>query len=173
MATFTERIIRAARLDAAVYEDVEADTTATSQALGVVVLSSIAAGIGMGAGLGGIVASIVVSILAWYVWAFLTYWIGTRMLPEPQTSSSHGELLRVIGFAAAPGVIRVLGVVPFLRGLVFLVAAVWMLIAGVVAVRQALDYRSTGRAVVVVLIGWIVQWLILLVLLSLLRRPAF
>ena len=173
MATFTERMVRAARLDAAVYEEVEADTSATSQALTVVALSSIAAGIGMGAGIGGTVASLVVSLLAWYVWAFLTYWIGTRVLPEPQTSSSHGELLRVIGFAAAPGVIRVLGVVPFLRGLVFLVAAVWMLIAGVVAVRQALDYRSTGRAVAVVVIGWIVQWLILLVLLSLLRHPAF
>ena len=173
MATFTERMVRAARLDAAVYEEVEADTTATSQALGVVVLSSIAAGIGTGTGIGGIVAGIVISLPAWYVWAFLTYWIGTRLLPEPQTSSSHGELLRVIGFAAAPGVIRVLGVVPFLRGLVFLVAAVWMLIAGIIAVRQALDYRSTGRAVVVVLIGWIVQWLIMIILLSLLRHPAF
>ena len=173
MATFTERMVRAARLDAAVYEEVEADTTATSQALGVVVLSSIAAGIGMGTGIGGIVAGIVISLPAWYVWAFLTYWIGTRVLPEPQTSSSHGELLRVIGFAAAPGLIRVLGVVPFLRGLVFVVAAVWMLIAGIIAVRQALDYRGTGRAVVVVVIGWIAQWIIIIVLLSLLRRPAF
>ena len=173
MATFTERMVRAARLDAAVYEEVEADTSATSQALTVVALSSIAAGIGMGAGIGGTVAGLVVSLLAWYVWAFLTYWIGTRVLPEPQTSSSHGELLRVIGFAAAPGVIRVLGIAPSLRGLVFLVAALWMLVAGVVAVRQALDYRSTGRAVAVVVIGWIVQWLILLLLLSLLRHPAF
>jgi hypothetical protein len=173
MATFTERMFRAARLDAVVYEEVEADTTATSQALAVVVLSSIAAGVGMGRGIGGIVAAIVISLPAWYVWAFLTYWIGTRVLPEPQTSSSHGELLRVIGFAAAPGLIRVLGVVPFLRGLVFLVAAVWMLIAGIIAVRQALDYRGTGRAVVVVLIGWIAQWLIIIVLLSLLRHPAF
>ena len=107
------------------------------------------------------------------MWAFLTYWIGTRVLPEPQTSSSHGELLRVIGFAAAPGLIRVLGVVPLLRWLVFLVAAVWMLFAGVIAVRQALDYRSTGRAVLVVVIGWIVQWLVMLILLSVLRRPAF
>ena len=173
MATFTERMVRAARLDAAVYEEVEGDTTATSQALAVVVLSSIAAGIGMGTGIGGIVAGIVISLPAWYVWAFLTYWIGTRVLPEPQTSSSHGELLRVIGFAAAPGLIRVLGVVPFLRGLVFVVAAVWMLIAGIIAVRQALDYRGTGRAVVVVVIGWIAQWIIIIVLLSLLRRPAF
>lgn len=173
MATFTERMLRAARLDARVYEEVEADTTATSQALGVVVLSAVAAGIGMGTGIGGIVIGILVSLAAWYVWAFLTYWIGTRVMPEPQTSSSHGELLRVLGFASAPGMIRVLGVVPLLGWLVFVVAAVWMLVAGVIAVRQALDYRSTGRAVVVVVIGWIVQWLLMLVLLSLFRRPAF
>lgn len=173
MATFGERMLRAARLEAATYEEIEADTTATGQALAVVALSSVAAGIGMGAGIGGIVVGILVSLAAWYVWAFLTYWIGTRVLPEPQTSSSHGELLRVIGFAAAPGLIRVLGVVPLLRWLVFLVAAVWMLFAGVIAVRQALDYRSTGRAVLVVVIGWIVQWLVMLILLSVLRRPAF
>lgn len=173
MATFTERMLRAARLDARVYEEVEADTTATSQALGVVVLSAVAAGIGMGTGIGGIVIGILVSLAAWYVWAFLTYWIGTRVMPEPQTASSHGELLRVLGFASAPGMIRVLGVVPLLGWLVFVVAAVWMLVAGVIAVRQALDYRSTGRAVVVVVIGWIVQWLLMLVLLSLFRRPAF
>jgi hypothetical protein len=127
----------------------------------------------MGAGIGGVVIGILVSLATWYVWAFLTYWIGTRLLPEPQTSSSHGELLRVIGFASAPGVIRVLGIVPMFGRLVFVVAALWMLIAGVVAVRQALDYRSTWRAVVVVVIGWIVQGAVMLVLLSLVRRPAF
>jgi hypothetical protein len=173
MATFGERMLRAARLDAALYEEVEADTTATRQALGVVVLASVAAGIGLGAGLGGMIVGILISLPTWYLWAFLTYWIGTRMLPEPQTSASHGELLRVIGFAAAPGVIRVLGIIPFLRGLVFFVAAVWMLVAGVVAVRAALDYRSTWRAVVVVAIGWIVQWLVILLVLSLVRHPAF
>jgi hypothetical protein len=166
-------MLRAARLNAAAYEEVEADARATSQALGVVVLSSVAAGIGLGAGIGGIVVGVLISLAGWYVWAFMTYWIGTRLLPEPQTSSSHGELLRVIGFAAAPGLIRVLGVVPGLRGLVFLVAALWMLVAGIVGVRQALDYRGTGRAVLVVAAGWIVQWILLLVVLSLMRLPAF
>jgi hypothetical protein len=173
MATFTERMVRAARLDPGVYEEIEADTGAMTQALTVVVLSSLAAGIGRGAGLGGMVVGLVISLVAWYVWAFLTYWIGTRLLPEPQTSSSHGELLRVLGFAAAPGVIQIVGIVPMLRGLVTVVAAVWMLIAGVIAVRQALDYRSTGRAVVVVIIGWIVQWVFVIVLLSVSRHPAF
>lgn len=153
-----ERMLRAARIETAVYEEVEGDRGLTAQALLVVVLSSLAAGIGISAGIAPLILSVVVSVLSWYVWAFLTYWIGTRLLPEPQTSADHGELLRVLGYASAPGIVRVLGVIPFLRGPVFLVAAVWMLIAGVVAVRHALDYASTLRAILVVLVGWIVQW---------------
>ncbi len=173
MATFVERVLGTARLDAAVYEDVESDRTATPQAMAVVALSSVAAGLGIGAGLGGLVLGVLASLAAWYVWAFLTYWIGTRVLPEPQTRSSLGELLRVLGFSAGPGLLRVLGVLPPLRRLVFAVAAVWMLVAGVVAVRQALDYRSTWRAVAVVAIGWLVQWIILAVVLSLTGQPAW
>ncbi|OGL00616.1 MAG: hypothetical protein A3E31_10500 [Candidatus Rokubacteria bacterium RIFCSPHIGHO2_12_FULL_73_22] len=171
-STFADRMLRAARLDVRLFEEVEADRGATTQALGVVVLSSIAAGLGLGQGIGGGVAGIVVSLLGWYVWAFLTYWIGTRLLPEPATRADHGELLRTIGFAATPGLIRVLGVIPGLRPLVFLVAAVWMLIAGVIAVRQALDYRSTGRAVAVVIVGWLVQWLLVAILVALLPSRA-
>lgn len=172
MASFGERLVRTARLDAAAYEEVEADESATGQALGVVVLSSLAAGVGIGAGPGGLVVGVLTSLVGWYIWALLTYWIGTRWLPEPGTRASHGELLRVVGFASGPGLIRVLGLVSPLRGLVFLVAAVWMLAAGVVAVRQALDYRSTGRAVAVVVIGWVIQWGLMILFLSLLSGPA-
>jgi hypothetical protein len=118
------------------------------------------------------VVGILISLAAWYVWAFLTYWLGTKLFAEPQTAATHGELLRVVGFASGPGLIRVLGIVPPLQGPVFFVAAVWMLVAGVVGVRQALDYRSTLRAVAVVAIGWLIQWGVLLLLLSLTRSPA-
>jgi hypothetical protein len=171
MASLTDRMLRAARLDVTVYEELEADKAATSQALTVVVLSSLAAGIGTGARIGGVVVGVLVSIAAWYVWAFLTYWVGTRILREPETHADHGELLRTIGFASSPGVLRVLGVIPGLRALVFGAAAIWMLVAGVIAVRQALDYRSTWRAVVVVAIGWVAQGLILAIFLSLLHVP--
>jgi hypothetical protein len=157
MASLVDRMVRAARLDPTLYEEVERDSEATSQAMAVVVLGSVAGGIGTGAGLRGIVLGTVAGLVGWYVWAALTYWIGTRWLPEPQTSASQGELLRTIGFATSPSVLRVLGVVGPLRGLVFLVTAVWGLVAVVIAVRQALDYRSTGRAVAVCLIGWVVQ----------------
>ena len=174
MTSFKDRIIRAAKLDVNLYEEVEADKGAMGQAMGVVVLSSIAAGVGTigRGGLGGILIGTVVALIAWYIWAYLTYFIGTKFLPEPQTRADHGELLRTIGFSSSPGLIRVLGIIPGLRAVVFLVASIWMLVAMIIAVRQALDYESTLRAVGVCVIGWIIQTLILLLLFSVLGGPA-
>jgi hypothetical protein len=161
---FVDRMIRASKLEVGLYEEVEADTSAMGQALGVVLLSSLAAGIGdfVQGGLGALVMGTVAALLGWYAWAFITYVIGAKLFPMPQTSTSHGELLRTLGFASAPGLLRILGVVPGLAGMAFLVAAVWMLMATVIAVRQALDYTSTTRAVGVCVIGWLVQVLIML-----------
>jgi hypothetical protein len=168
MTPFVDRMIRAAKLDVNLYEEVEADKGAMSQAMSVVVLSSLAGGIGFmqDAGLMGLLIGTVGSLLGWYIWAFLTYIIGTKLLPEPQTHADHGELLRTIGFSSAPGMIRVLGIIPGLGGLVNLLAGVWMLIAMVIAVRQALDYHSTYRAIGVCLIGWIVQIVVLALIVS-------
>jgi len=174
MAIFIDRIIRASKLDVHLYEEVEADTRAMSQAMGVVVLSSIAAGIGNIArgGLGGILTGTIIALIGWYIWAYLTYFIGTKFLPEPQTEANAGELLRTIGFSSSPGLIRVLGIIPWLAGVVFLVASIWMLVAMVIAVRQALDYKSTLRAVGVCVIGWIIQSLILVLLFTVLGGAA-
>ncbi len=161
MADLKERMLRAAKLDVDLYEEVEADTEAMGQAVLVVVLSSVAAGIGSIArgGVGGIIVGTLVALAGWYIWAYLTNFIGTKFLPEPQTEADVGQLLRTLGFASAPGVIRILGIVPGLTGIVFSVAAIWMLVAMVIAVRQALDYTSTLRAVGVCALGWIVQLL--------------
>ena len=174
MTTFGDRIIRAAKLDAQLYEEVEADTGAMGQAMGIVVLSSMAAGVGSVGigGLGGILVGTIAALIGWYVWAYLTYFIGTKFLPEPQTEADLGELLRTIGFSSSPGLIRVFGIIPGLAGPLFLVTSIWMLVAMVIAVRQALDYESTSRAVGVCVIGWIVvlilQVLILVLLMSVL-----
>ncbi len=172
MATIQNRMIRAAKLDADLYEEVEADRTATGQATLVVVLSALAAAIGNFRDSGGIVGFVVialVALVAWYVWAWLTCIIGTRLLPGPQTKSDIGELLRTIGFSSSPGLIRVVGVIPGLTTPVFAVAQVWMLIAMVIAVRQALDYENgTLRAIGVCAIGWMIQAVALLVAVSVL-----
>lgn len=168
MPKFIERMIRAAKLDISLYEEVEADKTAMRQAIGVVVLSSLAAGIGsMSMGGGNLFLGTIVALVGWYIWAYLTYFIGTKFLPEAQTKADHGELLRTIGFSSAPGLIRILGIIPMLTKLVFMVAGIWMLVAMVIAVRQALDYKSTPRAVGVCLIGWIIQAILLAFVFSL------
>ena len=163
MADIQDRMLRAAKLDVELYEEVEHDEGALGQATTVVVLSAAAAGIGsLGAGgLAGLIGGTLAALLGWYVWAFLTYFIGTRLLPEPQTRADYGQLLRTIGFSSAPGLIRVLGIIPGLGAIVFVVAGIWMLIAMVIAVRQALDYTSTWRAIGVCAIGWALQSLII------------
>jgi len=163
MNIFQDRIIRAAKLDVSLYEEVEADKGAMGQAMGIVVLSSLAAGIGIisSAGISAILLGTVSALIGWYAWSYIVYFVGTRILPEPQTKADYGELLRTIGFSSSPGLIRVFGIIPGLTGIVLLTASVWMLIAMVIAVRQALDYSGTGRAVGVCVIGWIIQWIIL------------
>lgn len=169
MYNFKERIIRAAKLDVNVYEEVEADVDASGQAMIVVILSSLAAGVGTFryGGISGLLIGTIGALIGWFIWAYLTYFIGTKILPEPQTRANPGELLRTIGFSSSPGIIRVLGIIPWISEFVMFGASVWMLIAMVIAVRQALDYKSTLRAVGVCIIGWIIQFLFLAILFSL------
>ena len=173
MNIFMDRMLRAAKLDVNLYEEVEANKDTMRQAMGVVILSSLAAGVGsIGTlGLGGMLLGTLAALVGWYIWAWLTYFIGTKFLAEPQTEADLGQLLRTTGFSSSPGLIRVLGVIPGLGAIVVAVASIWMLVAMVIAVRQALDYTSTLRAVGVCVIGWIIQTIILLLLFSLLGGP--
>lgn len=155
--TFLQRLIGAAALDAAIYEEVESDPDATAQAMTVVVLSAVAMGIGAH-GLGGGPSSIavfgVIALVTWAAWALLMFEIGVRILPTRETRSNPYELLRTIGFAATPGLCAVLAAVPGVTVPVLVGSWVWMLLAMIVAVRQALDFRSTARAVAVCVLGW-------------------
>ena len=168
MVGFLARMLRAALLDTTLYEEVEADTRATRQAVVVVFLSSLASGLGSGAreGLKGVVIHTLVVLIAWYMWAYLSYFIGTTFLPEAQTRANHGELLRTLGFSSAPGILRVLGLIPGLTVVVFGLVYGWMLVAMVVAVRQALDYTSTVRAFAVCTMGGLIILGLILLLVS-------
>ena len=154
MASFMDRVVGAAKLDVRTYEEVEADTTATGQAMAVVVLSSVATGIGSGEG--RYIMGALGALVGWFIWAFLCYVIGTKLLPGPNTKADVGELLRTIGFASAPGMLRVFGIIPLVGWIVMLVTGIWVLVTTVVAVRQALDYTSTMRAIGVCIVGWLV-----------------
>jgi hypothetical protein len=152
MTTFLSRIVGAALLDSRTYEAVEADRRATVQAGAVVLLSSLAAGIGAAGGFGrplALAGFSAVALTSWILWAVLILQVGARILPAPRTEVDLGQLVRTIGFASAPGMIRVFAVIPGTRSLLIGVTTVWMLMAMVVAVRQALDYTSTLRALAV------------------------
>ena len=165
-SVFVNRIIRACKLDVNLYEEVEADKSATFQAALVVVLSSLAAGVGaLHLGASNFLMAPLLSLLSWYIWAYLIYLIGVKLFPEPNTKADHGELLRTIGFSSAPGLIRVFGFTPELMSITFIGAGIWMLVAMVIAVRQALDYESTWRAIGVVVIGFLVQAIIFIMIL--------
>lgn len=167
MTSLASRMIGAATLDPLTYEEVEADRAATPQAFTVVLLSSLAMGIGArGFGSRGSESLILIALMAilgWASWALLTFEIGARLLPEPQTRANVGELLRTLGFSATPGLLSVAGIIPGLTIPVFVLTAGWMLMTMIVAVRQALDYTSIARAVLVCGLGWIlsVVWLVL------------
>jgi hypothetical protein len=163
MNRFLARLLGAARLDPRTYEDVERDLSATGQAVVVVVLSSSAAAIGLTRtahlDVPLFVTNMTGALVAWLVWSTLVYLIGVHLLPGPETRATVGEVLRTTGFAAAPGLLRVLGAVPILGTTLFLLASAWMLVAMLVAIRQALDYRHVTRALAVCVVGWLLSLL--------------
>jgi hypothetical protein len=162
--TFAQRVKGVLILDARTFEDIEADTTANTQALLVVIAGSLAAGLGAGVRLGfvGLLRETLGGLIGWVMWAGVTWFIGAKLLPEPQTRTNMGELLRVIGYAYAPNLFAFFAFLPALGVVVGTAVAFWLLAATIIAVRQALDYVSTLRAAAVVFIGWmifvVIQW---------------
>ena len=169
-SVFVNRIIRACKLDVSLYEEVEADKSATFQAALVVVLSSLAAGVGaLSLGASNFLMAPILSLVSWYVWAYVIYFVGVKLFGGSKTKSNHCELLRTIGFSSAPGLIRVFGVTPDLMTVTFIGSAFWMLACMVVAVKSALDYKSMWKALGVVVLAWIIQAFALLLILILFR----
>lgn len=162
------RMIRAMKLEAALYEEVEADKSANVQAGLVVLIVSIAAAIGAGlSGVsGGFLAAVwglVMAILGWLLWALIVYLIGAKLIKGKQTQSNWGEVARTIGFANSPGVFNILAFIPVVGAIISIVVFIWSLIAGIIGVRAALDF-STTRAVITVVIGWLVMFLLRLLI---------
>jgi hypothetical protein len=166
--SFGTRVTGALRLRAETYEEVERDAGALGQALIVVLMSSLATGVGSAGQYGAemFVPGVVVALVGWVVWAALVYLIGAKLLREPQTQADLGQLMRTTGFAAAPGVFGVIRLVPLVGQWLMLTVSVWMLMAMLVAVRQALDFTSTWRALGVVSVGWLAYLLIIYIVAS-------
>jgi hypothetical protein len=154
-------MIRAAKLEVDLYEEVEHDLGATGQALLVVVIVAVVSGIGAalagggaGGAMGGLIFGIIRALVGWAVWSLLMYWIGTAFF---RGKATYGELLRCVGFAYVPSSLSFFVFIPVLGGLLALAGAIWALIAMIIAVRQALDV-STGKAIITAIIGWVIIW---------------
>ncbi len=163
------RMLGAARLDVNIYEEVEADQSATMQAFMVVAIVAVASGVGLLSvqGVSGLIVGVIFGVVGWALWALITMWIGTTLLRTPETEADWGQLLRTLGFAQSPGILRVFGFIPVVGPVIFAVTSIWLLVTMVIAVRQALDYSSTLRAIGVVLIGFI-PYVVLFSLISIL-----
>lgn len=151
-----ERMIGAALLNPATYEEVEADQDATVQALLIVVLAAIASGIGsVQRGIAALIAGVIIGIIGWVLYSAAAYWVGTAIFRGPETRATVGQVLRALGFANTPRLLLVLGFIPVLGPLIALVVFIWTLVTTVVAIRQALDFdtgRAIGTAIVAVLL---------------------
>jgi hypothetical protein len=157
MAIFIHRFIGALALDSDAFEDIEHDRHANMQSMLVVIAVCLAGGwaamMSGRIGVDGWVSGTIMALGAWLVWAGFIASIGTMTFPEPETRSELPELLRVLGFATAPGVFVALAALTPAGPLVIAIVSLWMLCASVIAVRQALDYRYFARAVAVCVLG--------------------
>jgi len=161
-------MVRAAKLEVGLYEEVEADTRANGQAFTAVLIASLASGIGAGIAslrveggtwfFWGLLLGLVMAIIGWLAWSLIAYWLGTTLFRGPETSATYGELLRTIGYSNSARVLSFFSFIPYLGGIIAFAVSVWVLIAGVIAVRQALDF-STWRAIGTCVVGWIIYML--------------
>jgi hypothetical protein len=170
-ASLVERMTGAMKADVKTFTEIEADPTAISQAVTVILIAGVATLIGniWRIGIIGGIMMLVVNLCVYALWSLLVVLIGTKVMPEPSTKADFQEGFRVIGFTASPGVFNVLAIVPFLGPLISFVIWIWMVVVAVVAVREVLDYTNTGRAIIVCIIAaavcWIIEWMVLLPLL--------
>ncbi len=175
MLTFFKRFVGALSLDPATYENIEADPHSAMQAAVVVLVVMLAGGVAaMGLGLvgpAGFITGAIVVLGGWLVWVSIIATLGTTALAEPQTRSNPRELLRTLGYASAPGVFLVLAAMRAAAPVVLAVVSVWMIVAAVVAVRQALDFKSTSRAAAVCVLAWLLSFGVIGAMATLLTRP--
>lgn len=163
-----QRVIRIVKFDAAVYNEIEADESATQEAWVIVIVTSLLAALGAGIAasalqtgfFGQFIVALISGIVGWLLWSAITWLIGTRLF---QGQATYWELARTLGYASAPRILGVLAFIACLGPIAGIVGAVLSLIAGFFAVREALDL-TTEKAILTILIGWAVVFVLSLIL---------
>lgn len=159
--TFGQRVVGALKLDVHTFEDIERDPGAMGQAVGIVALAAVASSLGQiwsGAVL-AIVGAVIATLVGYVIWALVVWLVGTKVMPEPQTHADFPEAFRTVAFAASPGLLGVVSIIPFLGWILALLLTpiiwLWTMAAMVVAVKAVLDYTDTFKAIIVVIIGFV------------------
>jgi hypothetical protein len=175
MESIWSRMWRAAKLENALYEEVEADTTLTGQAITVVIIVAVAGAIGgiisaliggdagVGVIIGGLIGPPISALIGYFVWAGVSLVVGKAL----GGTADYGEMLRALGYANSPNVLAIVSFIPVIGGLIAFIGAIWALVAGIVALRQALDF-TTGKAIVTAIIGWIALMIVFVVIAAIL-----
>lgn len=176
VAKMMERMIGAAMLKASVFEDIEADSSALPQAIGIVALvtlcgvvasalSSVIAGEGQSTSvISGVLSSVMFGLIGWVLWVTVLLFVGGVMLRKSDTETNWAEMGRIVGFAYTPGLLVLLSFIPTVGVMIAFIARIWTLMAVVVGIRHALDFESTGRAILVAAISGVIgsiPWLTL------------
>jgi hypothetical protein len=168
MASLGERMVGAMKGDAKTFQEIEADPNALGQAVTVIVIAGVAAFIGniFRSGVMFGLMSLCVTLIGYAIWSLAIVLIGTKVMPMPTTKADFNEAFRVIGFTAAPGIFNVLAIIPFLGPIISFAISIWMLVIGVVAVREVLDYTDTVRAIIVCVLAFVLVWIVTFFLLT-------
>jgi len=160
------RMMRAARLDNILYEEMETEREASGQAIMIALLVSAAAGLGMGITgiigmkgplwfLWGLLSGFFVALAGWLVWIAITYLVGTTVLRGHDKTIYFADFMGTLGYANSPGLVMLLCFVPMIGWGIILLAGIWILAAGMTAIRQTLEF-DPGRALATCLPGWLV-----------------
>lgn len=161
MGLFFSRFTGVLMLDALTFEEIEGHRDATMQSVLTVMLVCLAGGFAIAglqaAGPADFLVGVAMVLGVWLVWVTVITALGTITFAEPQTKSNLRELLRTLGFAAAPGVFLIFASMRAAAPFVVVLVSVWMIAAAVLGLRQALDYRSTPRAIAVCALGLVVS----------------
>jgi hypothetical protein len=151
-----DRIVRAIRLDWTVFREIAQDRDAMKQAAIIVAIVSFLTAVGSGLAkhslVSFIVAWLVAILVGWIGWAVITYLVGTAVF---KADTNIPEMMRVLGYANAPHLLGLFSFVPCVGWLFPVAGWILALVAGVLAVREAMDL-DTGNAIVTVVISWVI-----------------
>ena len=177
MKPIFKRMQRAIMLDQTLFDEIVADPSIQGQSVWVVAIFAMTTAFGTFSMISGTAVNIglITTIITWYIWAFSVFYVGTRILGPMSEGSDRKTIMRVVAFASAPGVIRLLGVIPKITMIILAISSIWILIAAVMGLKKVFVQATTAKITMVCVGSWfaasLFQAIILVVLLAVFGAP--